>query len=688
MSAFRYRPEVDGLRAFAILPVVLFHLKPELLPGGYAGVDVFFVISGFLITSIILKEQAEGRFTFKAFWLRRVRRILPALLAMLLGTALINQALLIGIEKNDLGLHGVAALFSVANFSLWLSTGSYWGAGAESQPLLHVWSLSVEEQFYLLFPILITLALTRARRVVAWLLAGAIVASFALYLFESRYHPDRAFYLLPSRVWELGCGCLAAVLAKEGLFAKLEKHWIGGLLAAAGLVAIVASSVLLSGKGGVAGQLALPVLGCVAVILFCHHPASPAYRVLTLWPVVYCGKISYSLYLWHWPLLLAWKLAEQRLLVEIPPAVYVVATAGASVLSYHFIETPARQHPRALGVIAVGFAAMLAGYAWLWGVDHYYDVSRFAPIRSTTRVYDAIPGLEDWHFDPRDHRIFVGVEVDTSLRPAPDAYLTGGLIRRHGGDVPSIVVLGDSHALMWGSAIDEAARELGRTVAFYTASGVRPYVPLPPTLQTAGNPIMSPEDALVWEQKKLHYIAEWKPDVVIMSCRWSRAGSEAALKAYLRELRQHAGAVLLIEQPPELYFGQVNAAQFLGYLGQGPLPAGQRFYLPPLGAVEPEQDLKYKKGREMLRKVSAPQRGIVALKTYDVFANEAGEGWVLDGNRVLYLDDDHLAYDGGMLIKDRLRDAIVFLTRRGARRGGQDAGESALRASSSNGVDK
>lgn len=682
MSGFRYRPEVDGLRTFAILPVILFHLKENLAPGGYAGVDVFFVISGYLITSIILKEQAEGRFTFRAFWLRRVRRIVPALVAMLAGTALINQWLLIGVEQNDLGLHGLAALFSAANFSLWLSAGSYWGADAESQPLLHVWSLAVEEQFYLLYPVLLAIALARARSWVAWLMGGVVAASFALHLWELDVAPDRAFYLMPSRAWELGAGCLAAVWDREGRFTKLAQSTLGAVLSVVGLVAIVASCFVLDGDNGPAGQLLLPVSGAMAVILWCQREGTPAHRLLSWAPVVYCGKISYSLYLWHWPLQIAWHTAETRYAIQIPPAAYMVALVGASVGSYHLIETPARQHPKALRWILIAAAAMLVVTLWLWRANHDYDVSMFAPIRSKTRVYDATPDLPDWRFDARDHRIFVGAEMDTSLRPAPDAWRTGGLIRRHGGEVPTVVVLGDSHALMWASAIDAAAEATSQTVAFYTAAGVRPYVPLPLARETAGNPIMDADTALEWERTKLEHIARWRPAVVFISCRWSRSGSRDVLDRYVAELHRHARHVVLIEQPPELHFGQINTAQYLRFRGIDPPPPGGRFYLPPLGAIEAPEAERYTKGRERLRYIATTRRRVFVLATADLFANDRGEGWVLDGNRVLYLDDDHLADDGGMMLEPRVRAILKRLIV------DQEAGPSARRASSTSGVDK
>ena len=168
MSAIKYRPEVDGLRAVAVIPVVLFHLGASWIPGGFLGVDVFFVISGFLITSIILKEQAAGTFTFSGFWMRRVRRIMPAMLTMLIATSVAGYFLMFGPSWKSLGNQVFSALGLYANIEMWMLSGNYWGPAAESAPLLHTWSLSVEEQFYLFYPLLLLILLKFApKRVLA-----------------------------------------------------------------------------------------------------------------------------------------------------------------------------------------------------------------------------------------------------------------------------------------------------------------------------------------------------------------------------------------------------------------------------------------------------------------------------------------------------------------------------------------
>ncbi|MES0328581.1 MAG: acyltransferase, partial [Gammaproteobacteria bacterium] len=243
MSSITYRPEIDGLRAVAVIPVILFHIDTAWLPGGYTGVDVFFVISGFLITSIILDEYKRGIFSFTNFWLRRVRRILPVLIAMVLTTLVVGEIVLYGPDMNDLGNQGVASLLSFANISHWLITGNYWGHTAESSALLHTWSLSVEEQFYLFFPVMLVITLKYFHKWVTLTLLVLSSLSVLLFFYGAQYHPSATFYLLPTRAWELGVGALVAIAySKKTLIINKKPE-----LAVIGLSAIILSYFLVSG---------------------------------------------------------------------------------------------------------------------------------------------------------------------------------------------------------------------------------------------------------------------------------------------------------------------------------------------------------------------------------------------------------------------------------------------------------
>lgn len=196
MSAIRYRPEVDGLRAVAVIPVVLFHLGATWIPGGFVGVDVFFVISGFLISSIILKEQAASTFTFTGFWMRRVRRILPAMLAMLIATSIAGYFILFGPSWRSLGQQVFSAIGIYANFEMWQLSGNYWGPEAENAPLLHTWSLSVEEQFYLFYPLILLTLLKFTPKRVFPTYSCSYPAEFCFRSLRDSTFPERSILLL------------------------------------------------------------------------------------------------------------------------------------------------------------------------------------------------------------------------------------------------------------------------------------------------------------------------------------------------------------------------------------------------------------------------------------------------------------------------------------------------------------
>ncbi|MEM8671745.1 MAG: acyltransferase [Planctomycetota bacterium] len=208
MAGIEYRPEIDGLRAFAVIPVILFHFGADWIPGGFVGVDVFFVISGFLITSILKRDLENGTFSIRDFWARRIRRILPAMIFVTACTLAVSHAFVFRPEQLKIGEQALASVLSLANVYFWRHTGDYWGTEAEQSPFLHAWSLSVEEQFYLFFPCILWLIYRyRPRWLQGFVLAG-IVGSLALFLWGVEAHPTATFYLLPTRIWELGAGSL------------------------------------------------------------------------------------------------------------------------------------------------------------------------------------------------------------------------------------------------------------------------------------------------------------------------------------------------------------------------------------------------------------------------------------------------------------------------------------------------
>jgi len=343
MSATPYRPDIDGLRAVAVLAVVAYHAWPRALGGGFVGVDVFFVISGFLITRILLAPD----FSFASFYARRVRRIFPALLIVLAATAAIGATFLPPDNLRNLLVHTIGGGLFVANIVSYHDVG-YFNGVAELKPLVHLWSLGVEEQFYLLWPVLVWLAVRK--KVLAPAIAIVAVASLALFLWWSERDPRAAFYLSPARFWELLAGAMLVRTA-------VPERWRGAA-AATGLALIAASAVLLSAETELPGMLMLvPVAGACLVVA--SPGAHRAGRLLASRAAVAIGLISYPLYLWHWPLL-----SLLRNFDRAPSTAAICATVALAfvlaTLTWRTVERPLvalRLRPLA----ATLAAAMLAG---------------------------------------------------------------------------------------------------------------------------------------------------------------------------------------------------------------------------------------------------------------------------------------------------------------------------------------
>ncbi|MBL0141902.1 MAG: acyltransferase [Betaproteobacteria bacterium] len=405
-----YRPDIDGLRAIAVCLVVAFHAFPEYLPGGFIGVDVFFVISGFLITSLILGRLDAGAFSFADFYGRRARRILPALAVVLVVTLAIGMATLWLEDLQRLGTHALASAFFVPNLVFWNEIG-YFDVGAAKKPLLHLWSLGVEEQFYLIWPVLLFVLGSRPRRLVPFL-SLIVAASISYSVYATYRDPGAAFYSPFSRLWELGVGGLLASW-RPALPMRRE-------LSFAGLALIVGSALLLSGSSRFPGLLAIAPVAGAALVIAAGAPAL-AWR-----PLVWLGLISYPVYLWHWPLLSFVTIGK----VATPGMRLLIAAASVPLawLTFRLVEHPIRfgqlrKWGAAIGLGGTAVAAGLAAFVYtseqgLW---------RYPP--------EIRPVLKISRFDYRDGSRFGRCWLLDTLDPF------GTECRSR-----SVVVWGDSHA--------------------------------------------------------------------------------------------------------------------------------------------------------------------------------------------------------------------------------------------------
>lgn len=334
------------MRALAVLAVVLYHAELTFLPGGYAGVDVFYVISGFLITGLLMRELvATNTVRFREFYSRRIRRLVPVAVVVVVLTVLVSRLFLSPLRWKEIGLDGMFASVSAGNFRFMLSQSDYLNADAAHSPLLHYWSLAVEEQFYLIWPALIFFAWRLGKAKFAFAMISIVsIASFALSVSMTRSNQPFTFYLLPARAWELGAGALIAVVSSRLI---IPSKALRSLVTFTGLGLVGYSFLAFNDTTLFPGVAALvPVLGTALVLVSSLSGDSRFSLLLNFAPFQFLGKISYSLYLWHWPVLV------------IPPAIVghdlgLTARIGLcvlavllSVVSYHLIEEPFRRSER------------------------------------------------------------------------------------------------------------------------------------------------------------------------------------------------------------------------------------------------------------------------------------------------------------------------------------------------------
>jgi len=427
-----YRPEIDGLRAIAVTSVLLFHAFPDLIAGGFVGVDVFFVISGFLITSILVKQLRKFQFSFLDFYIRRARRILPALCLVLVACLIAGYLALLPEEFANLGRHMAAAAAFAGNLSMWRESG-YFAPASEFQPLLHLWSLGIEEQFYLVWPVVLGLTWWRKWNVLPIVLALTLL-SFALSLALTYFDSTAAFYFPLSRFWELGIGCSLAIIKsrvntqqRSDLNPKTTetgRRWTQlAPLLGFGLIAI--SLFAFDDRTPFPGIAAALPTGGAALILANEAPSWFRQHVLSSRIAVFLGLISYPLYLWHWPILSFAAILQ----AGSPPPAYRVAAVILSVvlaiLTYRYVELPIRQRRgRTIAILLAGGAATIG----------FFGVAIVLRHGLPGRYPAAVAGMRE---GPReDSACLSSVSLNTEFN----------YCKRTRSAPPEIVFLGDSQA--------------------------------------------------------------------------------------------------------------------------------------------------------------------------------------------------------------------------------------------------
>ena len=631
-SSRQYRTDIDGLRAVAVLAVVIYHYLPGWMPGGFVGVDVFFVISGFLITKLNLRRLHAGTFSFVDFYARRARRLLPAMALVVVATLAVGRLLYSPQEQSAVGHSATAAALYAANIHHFL-TSDYFVAPVELRPLLHLWSLGVEEQFYFVAPLGLW-ALVRRPRLLWWTAVLAVLGSFVACLWATSTWPEGAFFLTPFRVWELGLGALLG-LRPWSLTSPVARSLVGWT----GLTMLLLACVGLDHNTRFPGWAALlPTVG--TVMLVGVGPAHPVGRLLSVAPLRAIGQWSYAWYLWHWPALAFVCFVQMRPPTVLEAVGLAVATLALAAASTRFVENPLRHwrpdRPGQAVLMGMGLSMLLA----------VVGMSSHVPIRQQPRS-DGQPSVEE----RLDGAGVACVELPV-LGAAVSSCSPGG-----GATAPSFLVWGDSHVAVTGRLFDQWARDRGQTGRLLA------YNDCPPILGVDRAELPSNHRCAAHNERVFRWLRRTRPALVVLHARWPlvfegtryadttlpdphfiQAGSvertprlDEELMRTVRRLRELDIQVVLLGPQPEALFRVDSVFQRSTRLGLEM----------PAGASRAETEARLQSSYDALTAV-AELPGVTLLDPLPLLCDAERCAVVRDG-APLYSDDNHLFPEAALL---------------------------------------
>ncbi|MDR6165112.1 acyltransferase family protein [Pseudomonas fluorescens] len=567
MHTFGNRRDIDGLRALAVLPVVLFHFGFNTFSGGFVGVDVFFVISGFLITSILFREISAQRFSFLDFWGRRARRILPALTLVVVVTLALGWLLLTAKDLSDLGRTIRYQSLFISNI-LFMREDGYFAPASDLKPLLHTWSLAVEEQYYIFFPLMMVL-LMRYVRHWRWMLFAVLLVSFGLNIVYIERRPEFAFFSLPTRAWELLCGAMLAVLPAAKHAPRL---WFRQSVGLAGLAAVLLAIFTFDKTTVFPGWAALlPVLGTSALIWSGARGPTLAGQVLSLRPMVWIGLLSYSLYLWHWPIYVYANAISIDGIQPLEALGWIALAVALAWLSLRFVELPFREKR----VFASRNSVLVGGLV---------SIAVLAVVGSAIRSADGVPErLSGKALEYAQSQEWNAGQMQC-MHMSKDKTLDKAC--RVGGDqkiAPTKMFWGDSHTAALLPAIEGNSQRDGQPVWLYSLTGCPPII----------------DDALraqckQFNQRNMQLVRELGIKDVVLAANWSLyvygredgdgdkqflldpsrnvAQSEkrmaAAIKAQVSELREAGVQVWLFKEVPLQHKSYISRLTSLARIGR------------------------------------------------------------------------------------------------------------------------
>ena len=639
------------MRAIAVVAVLLNHVDRRLLPGGYVGVDVFFVISGFLITSIIARDLERSRFSFSHFYARRARRLIPAATVMTLWSLILGYVWLLPKDFKDLGASAVAYTAMCSNFLFW-RWGDYFAGQYKIWPLLHTWSLGVEEQFYLVYPLLLWALSRWAFKARSLILALLLIASLGLSIYQAWHDPRSGYFLPLSRAWELLAGGMCALAP-----ARPTQKVLGGMMAVAATIAVALPMALYTEATPFPGLAALPpVLGTAAAIWVTGSRPGPLQALLSTPALVAIGRMSYSLYLWHWPLLMFCKYpwsAEPATYPSLMPYLAGMASFPIAWLSYCFIETPSRaarwSDRMVLASAAAASALVAAAGLAVHGTRGIPARLPDAAVRYAAAEYDMNPEQQRTAFLPNETIRTGSLELIGERGP---------------GAKPSFVLFGDSHADAVVPLFDTVAKSYGETGVALCRCGTFP-------LPHSG--IVNPDMDLEFPTAAIERLERERIPCVVIASFWS-AHLTAEFEDGGRRLATPQEKIDLMKRNLGDTVGRLLAAgvESVWLVRQAP---SQPFYVPrqlafdamrgrPLsrGLSRAQQDAALAGADEVLSSCVGEQVRIIDLA--GAMQDVIGDDLLTDEGLPAFCDDDHLSVKGSMEIRGALDPMFAWIRSR------------------------
>lgn len=638
MSAITYRPEIDGLRALAVVPVILFHAGITGFSGGYIGVDIFFVISGFLITSIILAEQQAGRFSLLSFYERRARRILPALFVVLLCTLPFAWMWLLPESMASLGRGLLGVALFASNVVFWRDSG-YFEQAAELNPVLHTWSLAVEEQFYLLFPLFLGLLRRHLPRWTVAMLLTSALGSLAVAQWAVDRHPTAAFFLLPTRGWELLLGSLIAIrVTTRGLPATVPA--MANAASLLGLGMIVAAIVAFDKATPFPGWFALlPTVGTSLVILFATSSTWVG-RVLAHRWLVGVGLVSYSAYLWHQPL---FALARHRSIGEVGEGSFMllaVASLALAYLTWRFVERPFRDRQSVgRGLVAsltVGGPLLLAAAGSAAVASNGFE-RRFA-FRQQDREAFQLASIENgW--------CFYSVDTNKALTVGAAGH---SCVLGDRTQVPSVLLFGDSFAGQYEPLWDLVGRHERWGVRAITTNWCFP---------SKGEEFTGPRHSRAFDQclGNREYLLRQagRFRVVVLAGHWGLVDRQGKLDAVVRlieDVSTRVGVVVLMPSP-KLFDVDINRRY------QKSMAFGSRF---DIHSVAAGSDRSAVAAYEALTRATRHLPNVLIVDRESMYGPPHGQPDLMPGGAPYSWDGSHISVLGAKVAGGRWLESPAF----------------------------